>query len=197
LDLKLKVARAQLGSALELFLRNKDPFSVHALACGGGELMEGLAKQNEIETFSTHILKTFPELKSGVVQRLRNKNWNAIKHYYSSDHKTPRDDKEILESFQDQNNDAVLFVGWYDYMSYENRMPLEAQVFQTWWYALNESKLHPNEDVSRFRTMFPDIMLVERREQKRRLKRAVEKYSRSKALLLDPKTELGPLMITC
>ena len=43
LDLKLKVARAQLATALDLFIRDKDPYSVQCLACGGGEVLDELA----------------------------------------------------------------------------------------------------------------------------------------------------------
>ena len=31
-------------TALDLFLRDKDPISVQCLACGGGEVVEGLAE---------------------------------------------------------------------------------------------------------------------------------------------------------
>lgn len=41
---KLSVAKGQLVTALDLFMRDKDPISVHCLACGGGEVIEGLAE---------------------------------------------------------------------------------------------------------------------------------------------------------
>ena len=59
MSIKLSIARAQLGTALSLFLRNKDPFSVHALACGGSEVIEGLADQNKIPTLPSHILQSW------------------------------------------------------------------------------------------------------------------------------------------
>jgi hypothetical protein len=40
---KLDIARHQLGSALDLFIRDRDAVSVQCLACGGVELMEGIA----------------------------------------------------------------------------------------------------------------------------------------------------------
>jgi hypothetical protein len=55
---KLQVARAQLVMALDLFVRDKDPISIHCLACGGGEVIEGLAELYDHETFATHILQT-------------------------------------------------------------------------------------------------------------------------------------------
>ena len=42
---KIVVARAQLVTALDLFVRDKDPNSIQCLACGGGEVIEALASQ--------------------------------------------------------------------------------------------------------------------------------------------------------
>jgi hypothetical protein len=54
---KIVVARAQLVTALDLFVRDKDPISVQCLACGGGEVVEGLAATHGEEPFAMHILK--------------------------------------------------------------------------------------------------------------------------------------------
>lgn len=79
MDIKLMVARAQLGMALSLFIQNRDPISVHALACGGAEVMEGLVEQSGFESLSSHILATYPDVDFAKVKRLRNQYWNAIK----------------------------------------------------------------------------------------------------------------------
>jgi hypothetical protein len=68
-------------------------------------------------------------------------------------------------------------------------MPVAAQVFQVWWYALNEDKVSEDADFSVFRTAFPDIVQQDRAEQKRRLRRKIEKYRNDKKLLADPATE--------
>ena len=70
--IKLRVARAQLGAALDLFIHDKDPLSVQALACGGSEVIEGLATTADISTFSTHILATFPDVDIRKIRYLRN-----------------------------------------------------------------------------------------------------------------------------
>ena len=146
LNVKLQIARAQLGTALNLFIRDKDPLSVHALACGGGEIVEGLAEQAGFETLSTHILKTIPEGDYKKVKRIRNQYWNAIKHFYNRDGKTARDDEALMASFTDEQNDAYLFMGWLDYLLVAKRLPVEVQVFQVWWYASNEERMHPEAD---------------------------------------------------
>jgi hypothetical protein len=40
---KLNVARHQLGTALDLFIRDRDPIAVQCLACGGVELIDSIA----------------------------------------------------------------------------------------------------------------------------------------------------------
>jgi hypothetical protein len=195
MSIKLTVARAQLGTALSLFIQDRDPISVHALACGGAEVMEGLAEQSGLETLSSHILATFPDMDFAKVKRLRNQYWNAIKHFYKADNSTAREDEALMADFSDRANDAVLFMGWLDYAQREARLPVEVQVFQVWWYATNESRMAPHVDPTPWRTIFPDIAGQDRKEQKRRLARVVEKYRRDKAILADPKTEPGRLLV--
>jgi hypothetical protein len=71
----------------------------------------------------------------------------------------------------------------------QQKLPVEAQVFQIWWYALNEEKLSPDADLGVVRKAFPDIRRQKRMEQKRRLRRSIEKFRKDKALLADPATE--------
>ena len=196
MSIKLKIARAQLGTALSLFLREQDPISVHALACGGSEVMEGLANYNDIATLSSHILQVHPGIDIAKINRLRNQYWNAIKHFYTHDLKTARDDEELMASFSDEKNDAVLFMGWLDYQLLTKRLPVEVQVFQVWWYATNEQRMNPDTDPTPYRTLFPDILKFDRGEQKRRLKRVTEKYRDNKEILADPRTEQGRLVIS-
>ena len=70
----------------------------------------------------------------------------------------------------------------------------EAQVFQLWWYALNERALAPGVAKDAIRAAFPEITSVERREQKRRLHRMIERHRGDRSLLADPRTETGPLL---
>jgi len=193
MDLKIGIARAQLGTALDIFIRDRDPISVHALACGGSEIIEGLANHAGIPSLSTHIMKTFPDVDFGKLKRLRNQHWNAIKHFYQHDGKTARDDEALLSGFTDAANDAVLFMGWLDYLLLTKKLPAEAQVFQVWWYAINPERLHPTMDATPFQTVFPGIAGQARDEQKRQLRRAVEKWRNGREILDDVRTEPGPL----
>jgi|ERR1700733_16165064 hypothetical protein len=108
----------------------------------------------------------------------------------------PRDDTEILAAFDDTKNDAALFVGWWDYQGVTKKLPLPVQVFQVWWYALNANKLAPETYMDDIRRTFPNITAASRTEQKRRLRRAIEKYRDDKLVLADPLTEIGPLSVS-
>jgi hypothetical protein len=185
---KVLVARAQLVTALDLFIRDKDPISVQCLACRGGEIVEGLAGAHGDEPLTTHILKTQPELDRNALRKLRNQYWNAFKHF-SDREGLAREDEELLRRFDDTKNDAALFVSWWDYMALQKKLPISAQVFQLWWYALNEKKLAADADLDVIRTALPDLTRQDRAKQKRRLRRSVEKYRKDRRLLADPATE--------
>jgi hypothetical protein len=188
----LNVARHQLGTALDLFIRDRDPIAVQCLACGGGELIDSIASAHDIRTFSTHMLETVPDLDISKLRRLQRQYWNAFKHMNERDGK-PRDDVETLAAFDDTKNDAALFVGWWDYYAVTGRLPLPVQVFQIWWYALNEEKLADASDLDTIRKTFPAITSCDRTEQKRRLRRTVEKHRKDAAVLKDTRTEVNPL----
>ena len=187
---KILVARAQLVMALDLFLRDKDPISVQCLACGGGEVIEALAVAHGEQPFAMHILNTQPDMDRREIRERRNRYWNAFKHF--SDRKGfAREDEALLAQFSDINNDVALFVGWWDYATVQKRLPVAAQVFQVWWYALNEEKLSGLAAVGVVRTAFPDIRQQPRAEQKRRLRRMIEKWRKNRELLTDPATEVA------
>lgn len=186
---KLQAARLQLGTALELFILNRDPISVQCLACGAGEILEGIARSSSITTLSNLLLNRNPDLDVGEVKRIKNKYWNSFKHFYDKDNKTPRNDEEILGGFSDFQNDAALMVAWTDYANIAGKLPIAAQVFQVWWLALNQDKISPSFDTDNLNKIFPNIANDNRDEQKRRLRRSVEKYEKEQWLLVDIKTE--------
>ena len=86
-----------------------------------------------------------------------------------------------------------IFIGWHDYFAVTGRLPLPAQVFQLWYFALNEEKLVPSANFDTIRAAFPALTKSDRAEQKRRLRRMVEKYRNDPKTLRDPRTENNPL----
>lgn len=191
----IRIARHQLGTALSLFIRNKDPLSVQALACGGSEVIERIAQKAGVTTISTYLIGTtsFPDVK--VLRKERNLYWNAIKHYTRTDRNDPdRDDEKVMAGFTDKANDVVLFLGWWDYLAITKRLPVEAQVFQAWWYGVNDKAMYPGEMREKVRMLFPNVMDDDRAQQKRRLNRMIEKHRHNSEILSDERTELGTLV---
>jgi hypothetical protein len=124
---KLLMDLAQLVTALDLFVRDKDPIAVHCLACGGGgEVIEGLAELHDHETFATHILQIQSQINRKKIRELRNQYWNAFKHF-SDRAGLQRADEELLKGLGDHQNDIALFIGWWDYLSMQKKLPVTAQ----------------------------------------------------------------------
>jgi hypothetical protein len=165
---------------------------VQCLACGGGEVIEAIAGIQNLKPFSSHMLESVPALDMTKIRQLKNLYWNAFKHLTTRSGEQ-RDDADTLAAFDDSKNDAALFIGWHDYFAVTGRLPLPVQVFQLWWFSLNEEKLALGADLDTIRGLFPDIVKVGRAEQKRRLRRTVEKYRDHVETLADAQTENNPL----
>lgn len=192
---KEDLARRQLGTALSLFIEDRDPVSVHILACAGCEIAEHLTQKAGAKPFSTHILATFPSVN---VKAIRNQYWNAFKHA-TTQRGIERDDRELLSRFSDVVNDHMLFLGWYDYMlaTLATRvLPVEAQVFQVWYFALNSERLKPEVDQTSFNIVFPNLCMQSRPEQKARLREVIARYRDDQELLNNPATDPRPLILS-
>lgn len=189
-ETKLKVARSQLGTAMELFLRDRDPISIQVLACGSAEILEKLARLSGKEPISTHILATHPALDIEKLYAARNLFWNAFKHVTRHKGDLRTGDIETIQTFSDKDNDLILFSAWFDYLQVAKRLPISAQVFQIWHYALRPESLDPkHESTPAIISEFPRLHLDDRIEQKRRLRRAIERYRKNSKILADPRTE--------
>jgi hypothetical protein len=191
---KLEVARRQLGTALALFLDNKDPVAVHVLTCGGGEIAQRLAEVAGTESFETHMLATFPDLDKGKLAMLRKKYWNALKHATTHNGKD-RDDAKILGAFSDEANDHHLFIGWCDFANAKGRLPIEAQAFQAWYFAKHPDKLSDGVDPANFSHLFPGLAELDRSQQKARLRRVIQSYRRRRHIMTDARTDPRPLVL--
>src|ERR1700712_3465111 len=118
---KLNVARHQLGTALDLFIHDRDSVAVHCLACGGGELIEAIANVASVEPLTTHMLATKPNLEIKELRRIQRLYWNAFKHMTQRKGEV-RDDVTILADFDDRINDGILFMGWWDYQAVTQKL---------------------------------------------------------------------------
>src|SRR5689334_22451529 len=191
---RIQVARRQLGVALQLFLENRDPVSVHVLACGGGEIAEHLTRIAGSNPFSDHFLATFPDMKIGDVRKLRNQYWNAFKHATTRGERE-RDDKELLLNFDDIKNDHALFIGWYDLGQATGHLPIEAQVFEAWYFAMYPEKANPDADITHIRSLFAELTGSQRTVQKAKLRSAIAWARQRQDIMADTRTDGRPLIL--
>ena len=191
---KAQIARRQLGTALALFLADSDPVSVHTLACAGCEIAEHLTKKAGAKPFSTHALATFPDLDIKEIRSLQNQYWNAFKHA-TTHGGAERADQELLERFCDEMNDHTFFVGWHDYALAVGSLPLEAQAFQVWYFALYPEKLNPEIDTTSYECVFPNLKAMGRSDQKKALQSVIAKFRSEQDLMSHPQTDSRPLIL--
>ena len=189
---KTHVARRQLGVALALFLEDLDPIVVHVLACTAGEVAEYLAVKASGEPFTARALATFRNKVWRDIRRARNQFWSSFK--YATTHDLDEESyNKLMSGFNDLQNDHALLVGWHDLMLASKKSPIEAQVFQSWYFALYPEKLGTEADLLRYET-FPGLRDLSRSDQKEALRNAIEHSRQDSAIMNDPAIEQGYLI---
>ena len=191
---KAEVARRQLGTALDMFLRGQDPVSVHCLAVGGGEIAEWLAKKAGAEAFTNHVFVTFPHLTVEDIKRVRTKHWNAFKHATTHKGKDRKDD-EILADFHPSHNEHALFIGWHDYNKAGLPCPIEAQVFEVWYLAKYLEKISPDASSAGIDYLFPALAEQSSEQQHARLNELIGTSRNNREVMNDPRTDGRPLVL--
>ena len=195
---KLDIARRQLGTALALHLQGRDPVSVHCLACGGCEIAEQLAITAGGAVFRDFTLKSYPSMSEAQHKGIRNQFWNAFKHATERNGAIRRD-VALLTRFSASENDVRLFTGWFDYSTAARSLPVEAQVFNTWFLALDLTKFAPDVDrefVAGIESEFPGLAHLPPDRQRRRLRRSIEKWRSNRTLLASKLTDRRPLILS-
>ena len=177
--LKIDAARRQLGTALALYLRDQDPFSVHVLASGGAELAEGFIEELGAKPLRDFALDTWPGVTARDYYEQKKRFVNPMKHYKDFRGRV-RDDDEALTEFTDEHNDAILFDGWSNYSIAGHASPVEAQVYLAWFMALTPWKFPMDEEPAQrvryaLSREFPNLTVRSRQGQKRLLLRAIKR----------------------
>jgi hypothetical protein len=129
------------------------------------------------------------------VRRLQNQFWNAFKHARTRDG-LERADEELLGRFNDQVNDHALLIGWYDYQMATKILPVEAQVFQTWYFARYPDKLAPELDRSDYERAFPELWRLTRADQKIAMKGLIARSRADPQVMDHPATDRRPLILS-
>jgi hypothetical protein len=201
MNVKLAIARRQLGTALALFLEDKDPVSVHCLACGGGEIAYRIAHAlgdspalHGVVPWLDHVVTHNPEAQLKDLLSHRNRFWNAMKHATSRDGQM-RSDDNLLAQFDDQQNDELLFISHIDFALAYGTLTVEAHAFQWWFMARYPSIFGPSELQDLADEKFPGIENLPRHKAKRQLRRAIERDRKDRAKMSHPRTDRRQLIL--
>lgn len=129
----------------------------------------------------------------GKIRQIRTKYWNAFKHGKTLTN-VAREDDDLLTEFSDDINEHTLFLGWIDYALGLGTMPIEAQVYQAWYFAKHPEK-HSLKTINIGPPMFPGILEKDPIDQKVALRDVIAWAFTRQDLIQDPKTDNRPLIL--
>ena len=188
---KAHVARSQLGTALQLYLQDLDPVSVHVLACGGLEVAEGLAHQADAKPFGAFALEVHPDMSRGELVKVRNSAWNAMKHAKDRNG-NDRNDEELLAGPWKEDNEPLLMEGWFNLGQAGIPLPIEAQVFDLWMLAQHAAADQIDEAIDE---LFPGIKTQSKADRRAALIEAIAMARSSEEVMSSPLTDKRPLIL--
>jgi hypothetical protein len=184
---KLLVAREQLVVALDLFIADVAPMAVHSLAGNAWEILERQCRSKGLEPFFEHIQATNPGQTPQELRRIVYRYHRTFKH---ADPKATKEDEENLREFSDEHNDYMLSIASHDYLTAADKLTVELQVFQMWFYAAHPGALTDTaQQDAVFENWFPDLLNFPRSERKIRLREVITKVSSMEEIIADPRTD--------
>lgn len=183
---KFEVAREQLITALDLFLHDKSPVSVHSLAGNAREIIEEESRKLQIKPFEDEIKERFPEMGNKIYSNVINQYRNAFKHNNS-------DDAEVLSSFNDNHNDHMLYIVIENYVRLTKKMTPEMQIFQLWYISTYKDKLNSVWETrnANFDSYFKHILEKDRTTQKKFMLIELENMQNDIDFINDSRTEVA------
>jgi hypothetical protein len=184
---KLEIARRQLGTALQLYIDDLDPVSVHSLAGNAHEIIHRLADISGTRTFRDHVSETFSGFSSKQYFNAANFFRNAFKHLDKVG------DQVLIDQFDDEQNKHLLFVCWYTYGNLTS-LPIEAQCFELWYFALEGERSSDKELVRDAVSYFGEMGDLPTSKQKLCLRAGIETARSDEITMSDPRTECLPLV---
>ncbi len=98
---KIQAAEKQLSTAIELFLKRKDPVSIHTLGCAAHEIIQSLAERKGIKSMELRALDIIKEDKRKIFRDALKETRNFFKH-------ADKDPENILKF----NPELIEFILW-------------------------------------------------------------------------------------
>jgi hypothetical protein len=173
---KHEAAVRQLDIAIGLLFTDGDPLAVRTLAGASYGILADLAEKKKFgSSWRAKIIKDSGLIKNEAIQVL-NKVQNYLKH-------ADWDSGAVL-SFDEEENDHLIFVASLECGSLDHRLSFSMQAFQIWYLALYPDKIgHDAEPVKKSRAVFPKLSAAPRPQQLARGHEFLEKVLQSKGLI--------------
>ena len=138
-------ARAEIDTAIDLFLGHSDHVSAHVLAWAATEMLRGIATAQLKQTFQS-ILEDW--IKSEYLNE-----WRAnIKKAYNFSKHADRDPDSAIDDFRPESTSYVIFGACHDYSMLHDQKSWSMLVFQNWFQCRN-----PRLAIEPLRTAIPSI----------------------------------------
>ena len=118
---------AQLSAAIRLYFADAHPVAVHTLACAAREILTNLGHHLEMDTYLDDVAR-WQEMDVATLRKKAVRFFNFMKH-------ADNDPTAVLEDFSDDDNEGVLFCASRDLGQIAQGLPIEAQVFDAWFFA--------------------------------------------------------------
>jgi len=183
---KIDVARRQLITAIRLLFDGEDTVSVFSLAANAWEVIDALCNKEGIDSLSSQTREHLPKEKDLKYDYINSPYRNFFKH-------ADRDPEAILPSFNESNVDSLLLLAVEDYLRLLKKSPIEFQVFQLWYFAINVEKISSDalsEVLESIEFAFPRIRDLPRKERLAMGRSVLEHAKTDQELLNDKHTEV-------
>jgi hypothetical protein len=160
---KIDVAEAHLRASIRMFFEDAHPVPIYTLGCAAREILDKLGRKLKVPT----ILDDIARWRGANVHELKKKVTrfnNFMKH-------ADRDPTDVLEDFSDLDNDVLLFYATRDYHQIAKGLPIEAQIFEAWFFAtkvkrISNGGIRWQQKVRSCIKHFPGIRSASRAKQK-------------------------------
>lgn len=182
---KLKVAKRQLSTAIDLYFAGRDVVSVYSLAANAWEVVDVLCRKAGVDSFSVQAREYVPYGKDLKLHYINSPYRNFFKH-------ADNDSEKNLDPIPDSQVEGILFLAVEDYIRLNNCSPVQLQVYQLWYLAKHPEKLEPaasSELIEGIENAFPALSSLPNEEQLARGADMLAQALKDEALLNDPRTE--------
>jgi hypothetical protein len=156
---KIDVAEAHIVTAVRATFRAEHPASVYLLAASAREILTTIGHKTGVRT-----------VLHGAAQDTGKKLVRLIHsaHSYANFMKhADKDPTAVIEGFEENEADAVLFIACHDFARIAGGQPIEMQVFEAWWFATAYAKvstapLRSQDIIRKCISRFPGIRAADR-----------------------------------